>query len=61
VSRYKVESKPENGPDLPQLMLESVARIRVQKRTETVMGSESAKTVTSLLPQPSVLAVRQIY
>jgi hypothetical protein len=35
-----------------------MARIRVQERTETVLGSASAKTVTSLLPQPSVLWAR---
>jgi hypothetical protein len=38
-------------------MLEPVARIRAHKRTETALGSASAKTVTSLLPQPSVLGV----
>ena len=58
MSRHNDKSKPENYQGLPQLMLEPVARIRAHKRTETVLGSASAKTVTSLLPIPALLAFR---
>jgi len=62
VSRYKARSKPENCQGVDDFNCEQMRVSGCNNHYETVLGAGAkAKSVTSLLTLPSVLAVRVLF